>query len=145
MRDEKKYRRTNKQVDQTPVRNQELSEIDSYEKFSPVEDWFSASPAGSLASSGEGVVSFSWLFSPASLLGFGGEGMAEPGWDFSGSLSASGKISLNRLGRNRPSRLRVSSHISSLLGSWDGGTRYPPSAMTRRMFFKLSGIASSYS
>ena len=59
--------------------------------------------------------------------------------------TGSGNISLNIPGKNRSSRFHVSSHNRILSGfSW-GGTKYPPFAITRRMFFKLSGTASSYS
>ena len=39
------------------------------------------------------------------------------------SFNASGKISLKRSGRKRSRRFWVSVQISSLFGSWEGGTR----------------------
>jgi len=67
-------------------------------------------------------------------------GSAFAGADCTGS----GKISRNIPGKNLSSRFHVSSHNLVSSGFSDGGTRYSPFAMTRRMFFRLSGTASSY-
>lgn len=56
----------------------------------------------------------------------------------------SGKTSPQRLGRNRSRRLQVSSHRRLSPASSSGGSRNPPFTITRRMFFKLSGTASTY-
>ena len=56
----------------------------------------------------------------------------------------SGKTSPKRLGRNRSRRLQVSSHSRLSPAPSSGGSRNPPFTITRRMFFKLSGTASSY-
>lgn len=56
----------------------------------------------------------------------------------------SGKTSPKRLGRNRSRRLQVSSHRRLFPPPSSGGSRKPPFTITRRIFFKLSGTASSY-
>lgn len=48
-----------------------------------------------------------------------------------------------RSGKKRLSRFHVSVHNFSWLGSSLGGTRYPLLDMTSRIFFRLSGTASS--
>lgn len=56
----------------------------------------------------------------------------------------SGKTSPKRLGRKRSRRLQVSSHRRLSPASSSGGSRKPPFTITRRIFFKLSGTASTY-
>ena len=58
--------------------------------------------------------------------------------------TGSEKISWNIPGKNLSIRFPVSSHNLVFSGFSDGGTKYPPFAMTRRIFFRLSETASSY-
>lgn len=58
--------------------------------------------------------------------------------------STFGNISAKRSGRNLSTRFQVSVQISEHFPPADGGTRYPPSAITSRIFLRLSGTASSY-
>lgn len=57
----------------------------------------------------------------------------------------SGKTSPKRLGKNRFRRFQVSSHRRLSPAPSSGGSRKPPFTITKRMFFKLSGTASSCS
>lgn len=96
-----------------------------------MSDWVS-SFGFSLLGSADSVLFSSGLWLSLEAAGF-------PSWG-----GGVGNNSSKRLGRKRSRRLEVSTHIFSLLGSSaGGGARYPLSAMTRRMFLTLSGIASS--
>lgn len=91
--------------------------------FCTVQDIVHYSAAGAATSS---------FFS--SVAGGGGDGASF------GSRSSS----FRRSGRNLSMRFQVSVHSFSCEGSSLGGTRYPLLDMTRMMFFRLSGTASSY-